>query len=130
VTERPTHDTYWEVKLKSGHQVFDYIDSKEKAAWLRLADYIKNSGDSIVGMSFRLKKKVTTLPDNGAAYFFINKLISPGLKNTFHFYGVGSTKDRDFLRIMITFVCENGSSYRENRAREKCGFGLIFNPVE
>jgi len=100
----------------------------EKSSWRRLADYILESRDEIVGMELRMNNMVTTLKENHGAYFFIYKIFAVIGLPPVRMFGLGSSPNRSAEAVNITFVGEDGASYREQRNKEKCGFGLIVNP--
>ncbi len=85
-------NTRWVAKLSNGFSVFEDDNRpglEQKNSWLRLKEYIEETGLRIVGMYLQFRSHIEKMPDNAAGYYLS--------KGAGVYFGAGTSPTYQFL---------------------------------
>lgn len=123
----------WEAELDDGTLVYQ-DDGRPgiypASAWVRLGDYLRRTGKTIIrlGLRFRTNRLTNILPQKASAYFFSkNDIGFLHSGDTLHFYLLGALQNGK-LRVQRWSVPELLLISEEERDPASCGENLIVNP--
>jgi hypothetical protein len=122
---------FWFAKLSNGLTVYqddDRMGVQPPWAWVRLANYLKESGTRISGLGAQFRSHcITPLPTDSQGYFYCQSSLGTNFSpRTLSFYKLGYLKDRK-IYIKVFTVPELELVDEEIRPEEEGKVFLIKN---
>lgn len=114
----------WIAKLNDGTEVFEDRVPHQPSAWLRLQDYLKETGLRLVGLELYCDGVSLTMPKDVDGFFQSKRLKHWSASgHEIHEHGIGYVRDNT---IFISWISENQKILEETRPLNRNNPAIIF----